>query len=220
MFGASFDDVVWAVRTHNAALIETLATDPRTSREDVAQALRTTLAARDGSATVARVLLAQNLVPREELVKRLLITPNPGVRRVLQEYLTSSAPSPVDVVLIGGECLLSNELGTVVVTDDGFVMLRMFEMIPEQLVSIARKHAPSWKIVAPYRWAPKSGPHVSLDKSMTVYKGKVFTVKVDWQPHAFVDYSRWVVLNVEVPKQLKCTPGGCHISIGQQRPPF
>lgn len=81
------DAVVWAARTHNATLTKLLAADPRTAREDVAQALRTTLAARDGSAAVAQVLLEQDAIPREELVKRLLMTPNPGARRVLQEYL-------------------------------------------------------------------------------------------------------------------------------------
>lgn len=85
------DAVVWAARTHNATLTKMLAADPRTSREDVAQALRTTLAARDGSATVARVLLEQDAIPQEELAKRLLMAPNPGVRRVLQEYLSTTA---------------------------------------------------------------------------------------------------------------------------------
>jgi hypothetical protein len=83
------DAVVWAARTHNATLTKLLAADPRTAREDVAQALRTTLAARDGSAAVAQVLLEQDAIPREELAKRLLMTPNPGVRGVLQEYFES-----------------------------------------------------------------------------------------------------------------------------------
>jgi ankyrin repeat protein len=102
------DAVVWAARSHNAPLTKMLADDPRTSREDVAQALRTTLTARDGGATVARVLLEQDAIPREELTKRLLITPNPGVRRVLQEYLTSSTPRPVDAALMS---ISSGDLG-------------------------------------------------------------------------------------------------------------
>lgn len=101
------DAVVWAARTHNATITGLLAADPRTSREDVAQALRTTLAARDGSAAVARVLLEQNTIPREELTKRLLMTPNPGVRRVLQEYLERT-PRPVDAALM---TISSGDLG-------------------------------------------------------------------------------------------------------------
>ena len=124
-----------------------------------------------------------------------------------------------------GQCLVSSEVGTVVVTKDGFVMLRMFEMSPYQLYQTAieyvQKARPTWKVNQPYRWAPDSGPHVSLDKSMAVHKGQKFSVRVDWSPQSYVDYSRWVVLNVVLPAGLKCAPGGgCHISIGQQRPPF
>jgi hypothetical protein len=218
------DAVLTAAQTNSASLVRVLARDPRTTPEYIARALRYTLTARDGSARVAHVLLRENtLVQREELVKRLLITPNPGVRKELQEYLMGTTANIKEP--IGGECILSSEVGTVVVTKDGFVMLRMLEMIPEQLVAIARKYVnkiqPTWKLVAPYRWQPNSGPHVSLDKSMAIHAGKQFNVRVSWQPHAFVDYSRWVVLNVDVPKELKCAPGGgCHISIGQQRPPF
>lgn len=101
------DAIVWAARTHNATLTGLLAADPRTSREDVAQALRTTLTARDGSAAVARVLLEQDAIPREELAKRLLMAPNPGIRRVLQEYL-GGTPRPLDAALMN---ISSGDLG-------------------------------------------------------------------------------------------------------------
>lgn len=125
-------------------------------------------------------------------------------------------------------CIDVSHVGIIEVAPGGFTMIRMPDLDGTELYTIAKNYVQEkklgWNIQPPFAWTEKkTGPHITLDPSMAKYKGERVRVMIQNTITHFVDYSRWITLNVKLvgtAQKLKCGTGGCHISIGQQRPPF
>lgn len=87
-----------------------------------------------------------------------------------------------------------------------------------------KKRDLAWNITEPLKWNQEGGigPHVSLLKTMSTYKGEHLMVTVLGIRHYMAGLSRWVVMDVNLPEKFKC-PGprsysdNCHVSIGQEK---
>ena len=112
----------------------------------------------------------------------------------------------------------------VVTVDGSFVAAKMIGIRQDALFRLAKIHVQknglNWHITKPRSWTFNAknpmGPHISLRKNMRVFKGDTLEVEILNISHFEDPPSRWVVMNVKLPKKFKCLYE-CHLSIGQQR---
>jgi len=92
------------------------------------------------------------------------------------------------------------------------------ELYQMALQYVKEKGLVDWKIRKPYAWTDYgSSPHVTLNPKSVVNVGdKVQGITLGKLYHFKTETSRWVAINVNLPKPFTCEYE-CHMSIGQQR---